>query len=487
MNGVQVAKIEEEQMDNTYWLVGSFSLWICLQIPAVASTLSLNHRLSSAQLPLIDINHSALYQLDLMSGNLSVLKSHDRNNQILYSLASTYNLIEQYLYDPVPPSPLAFESQCNHPIKEVELMISTASRFLGLKSCLAPGPAHKTIITASHIHILLTFANKTIESSCTVKDVHRSTSSSMQATTIGLHVATISTLATVFEFLLAFCLPPPSFRAQKEILDKFDLATDLEGDIIETKKRQMLNSIQSFDTILEEECMSCPSRVSVKKQMIRLSQAGTDTNLFHNGLQAGIESEALASTSTATPLSPKQLRISANASRPTNWPEQRQQQPQSQILFDAIDLQPPMSPYYHSLSFGEIDVSTSFQQDTGMYSSTRPTFFSEDNRPNQVEQRLNNDDQFDRPWASSPSVPMFTGNLTPSLRKRQRVESISKDHSGLMPPPEQSVLSNLSNQVMLYSPAELRAMNLDPDLGPSYAFSPTRPAESQGYYPVSWL
>ena len=95
-----------------------------------------------------------------MSGNLSVLKSHDKDSRILYTLASTYNLIEQYLYDPVPPSPLAFESQCSHPNKQVELLVFASSRYLGLKSCLAPGPSDKTIITVSHIHILLTFANK---------------------------------------------------------------------------------------------------------------------------------------------------------------------------------------------------------------------------------------------------------------------------------------------------------------------------------------
>jgi hypothetical protein len=483
-----MAKVEEELLDNTYWLVGSFSLWICLQLPAISSNLSLNHRLNSSQLPVMDCNRSALYQLDLMSGNLSVLKSHDNGSRILYALASTYSLIEQYLYDPVPPSPLAFESQCSHPNKQVEVLVFASSRYLGLKSCLAPGPSNKTLITASHIHILLTFASKTLDScrSMTARSLNRPASSPMKATTVELHVAAMSTLATVFEFFFAFSMPPP-FRAQDDVLEKFDLA-DVDAEMIEANKWQMMTLLQSFDAILAEECMSCAQRSSVKRQISRLIGASGGSSSNNNMFSSNVASKAdVPSGNIFSPTQP----IPGSATYPRHWSDQ--QMPQ----YGGVDSQPPMSPYYYSLTFSDVDVSA-LNQAPGM-----PAYASRDHpkapslaRTPAQPRFPAHDDIFDRPWtSSSPAMSAFPVAQTPSPPKRQQHQATSSIGTALtkdqmmMPPPSDPTASH---GVMLYTPAEFRSMNLDPDIGPSYSFSPTRPSaasnsDGQSQYPsMSW-
>ena len=330
---------------------------------------------------------------------------------------------------------------------------------------------------------------------------NRPASTPMQATTVGLHVASISTLATVFEFLFAYSLPPP-FRAQEDVLEKFDLV-DVDAEVMEANKWQMMTILQSFDAVLGEECMSCPQRMSVKRQVARLA-AASGANHHPNHSNNLFSDAANAEPSTSRIFSPTQPMppSSATLSRPRHWPDQ-QQMP----FYGNNDSQPPMSPYYYSLTFPDVDVSALSQQ-------AGPSYPSRDNArgPSSAPYRGDaaaartpaqqkfpmNEDIFDRTWASSPAMSAFPVPQSPSPIKRERgnnnINNNNSSSSGLtkdqvmMPPPPESILSNSSHHVMLYTPAEFRSMNLDPDVGPSYSFSPTRPSagnEGQGQYQMS--
>ncbi|UZJ51449.1 hypothetical protein CBS101457_000769 [Exobasidium rhododendri] len=309
MNGVQMASVEEELLCNLTWIASSFSMWITLQFPNLSMILqSSKYRLDFGQLPITEVtSRSSIYQLDYMSGNLSALKSQERNGRILSSLASVHCYVEHYLCETATTSFLSLDSQVALLDKEAQILVATVSRFLGLKSCLLSSstqstPSNKTLIQSTHVQVILAIAEKTVEATATsISRSTRSPSSSFQATTVELQVDTISNLVVAFELLFAFTLPLSFQRGgSHEVVinnyfEKFAMDSTAT-EAIENHKWQMMMTLQSLGIILNQENMSCTQRINVKKQVDNLTGL-VQAALFANDIEFAASS---SSTTTAT-------------------------------------------------------------------------------------------------------------------------------------------------------------------------------------------
>lgn len=306
MNGIQMADVEEELLCNLTWICSSLSLWITLQLPNLSTVLEnqFKYRLDISQIPAINTTQSSLYQLDYMSGNISVLKSQQSNGKILSSLASVQCFVEQYLCDFVPLITLALDTPCSKWDVESEILVGTVARFLGLKSCLSLSSStnlfhNKITIQPSHIHLILTVAAKTVEIAATpitFSEHNTQVKNNIRMATVGLQVDTIANLVLAFELLFASILRQFS-QSQEKILktyfENFEMTS--EGlDMIESNKWQMMMTLQSLSIILSQEVMSCPQRFEIKKQLDGLISIVQNALI---GSEVGLTSASTISTS----------------------------------------------------------------------------------------------------------------------------------------------------------------------------------------------
>lgn len=348
MNGVQLAKVEDEMLHNMYWLATSCSLWVRLQVPLLGTSLQMKLSATSSHLPVIDTSRSALYQLDFLSGNLSVLKAQEKNGRILFSLASVYGLVERLVCQTGTSPITSLDRPIAHPDKETELLFSTVSAFLSLKSCLNTLPSRRAVLGGGHVQVFLTVASKVLEASVSLTAAQpASHHSQLRDIVVGLQVEAMSLLATIFEVLFAFVLPPP-FRPVDHVFERYEMV-GAGVELVESNKWPMLMTLQSFDNALEEECFTCRTRSLVKRKVDQLMI------LVQNCLLAS-EADQCSRPTTSSHANSSNIgstgdygvqHFSASASSRRNT---------LSSMHYTYDAQPPLlSPRYFSLPYSEID------------------------------------------------------------------------------------------------------------------------------------